>query len=206
MYVHFTSSRHGSAIHSDSYAAGPRAAFVWSLSRLLLVARARHRARAGMLRLYRYHYSESYQGTRRNYYCRFVGSTISAREQSHSSSHADYVYLLREMRTPALVTPKPLWRHSSGRPQPRIHDDATYRGTSSNTSQCESKTRSGWQALVILNRDIKYGFYSYEDLLPQDSTSMWSIGQVRFLSRTGGLAMECLPIPIQRQSLRWLLR
>ncbi len=103
--------------------------------------------------------------------------------------------LLREMHTPALVTPKPLWRHSSGRSQPEIHDDAIYQETFSNTSPCESKnSRSGWQALVVLNRDIKYGsLYSYEDLLPSDSTSMWSIGQVRFLSRTGGALSNGMP-------------
>ena len=103
--------------------------------------------------------------------------------------------LLREMHTPALVTPKPLWRHSSGRSQPRIHDDAIYQGMSSKTSRCESKnSRHGWQALVVLNRDIKYGsLYSYEDLLPRDSTSMWSIGQVRFLSRTGGALSNGMP-------------
>jgi len=197
-------------LHSDSYAAGPRAAI--RLVSESTSTRCQSKASSqgwnvapAQISLFRELSRNPEEITIADSWARqFPHANNRIRVPTQTMS-----LLLREMHTPALVTPKPLWRHSSGRSQPRSHDDAINQETSSNTSQCESKnSRSGWQALVVLNRDIKYGsLYSYEDLLPRDSTSMWSIGQVRFLSRTGGaLSMGCLPIPIQRQNLRWLLR
>lgn len=183
-------------LHSDSYAAGPRAAI--RLVSESTSTRCQSKASSqgwnvapARISLFRELSRNPEEITIADSWARqfpYANNRIRVPTQTMS-------LLLREMHTPALVTPKPLWRPSSGRSQPRVHDDAINQGTSFNTSQCESKnSRSGWQALVVLNRDIKYGsLYSYEDLLPRDSTSMWSIGQVRFLSRTGGALSNGMP-------------
>ena len=176
-------------LHADTYAAGPRAA-------IRLVSESistRYQSKAPgqgwnvspvQISLFREVSKDPEEITIADSWAR---QFPHARNRIRVPTHAMSI-LLREMHTPALVTPKPLWRHSSVRSQFQIHDEAIHQATSSNPSQCESQnSRSGSQALVVLNRDIMYGsLYSYEDLLPCDSTSMWSIGQVRFLSRTGG--------------------
>ena len=156
-------------LHSDSYAAGPRAAI-----RLVSESTStRYQSKASsqgwnvapaQISLFEELSKNPEEITIADSWARqfpYANNRIRVPTQTMS-------LLLREMHTPALVTPKPLWKHSSGRSQPRVHDDAINQGTSSNTSQCESKnSRSGWRR-VVLNRDIKYGsLYSYEDLLPK---------------------------------------
>ena len=110
--------------------------------------------------------------------------------------------LLREMQTPAILSPKPLRRRSSEMPQSQTPTGVNHHATLSTPSIIDSrKVLSGSQALVILNRDVNYGsLYTYADILPSHSASMWSTSRVRFVSRTGGtlsngVHADAYPVP-----------